>query len=858
MHDESLLLYARAYDLVEDHTSISPLSFICLPYDIEEEVIKDTELISSFLRSLPVTEEATHERLEVVRDVSSLLSKVISLRGYTENFGDEEYATVDDARFEEPLLRYQAHSSLYGIVQRVDSDRLSLKEAVVDEDDDEGVEFPHWAWERRNEVVADLAGDRMAIDRKVLEYLRRTVKNPDHDKISADEHDDSSYNNTPDFELVDPGEITPPLSPLSAPQCPMPSISLSELGEELDPLNLEPEANLVSVPKFDNTHLRHETLDEVSEASKLLNRIQLPPPISSSPIKSPAKELRVEAPLTPPITSPNVQFLTLDNKNDNHVSIPPCGASKTVSLPNLVEEFIPPPSLDPSEDGYDDSQDELTESAMAQFTFGVMEPGAQFFLMQLQQEQLEDSTKLEPEGDGLRVELPVLNWQRPTPPWISGRDTGESLVDAIDEGIMKRWEYRKSLDIAGLCWTIGSIKTPQPGLTETIFPENEEELWKGIEEVFPVLPLETIIEDEGDSFREDIPQEDEDLECAKIQPKMDLDSLIERKRIQNPTSNRRYPISLLDPHSNLSSFLSLQNRNIPIEPPLETLLSSSSAPPSPTSSLPNSQTSPSTIHPPTSTSPPPPDPSSKFIISASFFSNRTLCKSIQSLCPTSKFIERDFTPSQNKQLPEPTPEADITVSPLMGILLTDFQTIRKRRLPTETTILPSEEIRSKISMLSQRYKTLAVGVCMDFGTTPGMGIELCAADCAILSAFTGFCESMGGVDITIIPAHGSDRIRQLSRWIVGVMNYHSTTWRGLALEVEISEKEEPWETFLRNAGMNSYAAQAVLTKLTESGCRLVDFVTIERESRRLIFEPYIGRECLERFEEVIGVQWQDS
>ncbi|KAF3291437.1 hypothetical protein TWF970_000650 [Orbilia oligospora] len=866
MHDESLLLYARAYDLVEGHTSISPLSFICLPYDTEED---DVNLITNFLENLPFRTTSVHsttnERLEVVKDVSLLLAKTISLRVYAEN-PEDGYQKSDDFYLDEPLLCYEASLSTNTVNERLDLTRFPLKGVVPSKEDDDGeLQFPYWAWERRNEIAADLAGERMAVDRKVLEFLRKTVKNPDAEKKPTRDCEDDCY----DVSTVSVISILHRSAGIL-----FGATELTRL-EQLEPLNLETGDKLPFIPTFENGNLMNESLDEDTEAVKLFKSIQLAPLISSSPIRPPPKELHVETPLTPPLTSPNKHNIVLDKTVGTDIPPEVCGPTKKVKFSDIVEEFLIPPSLDPSEGGYDDeviTDDYLTHSAMAQLSLEVMEPGAQFFLMQLQQEQLEDSTKSEQEPkDGLRVELPIVSWKRPTPPWVLGGIHDDDLVGAIDKEVMVNWEYRKSLDIAGLCWTIGNTTVSQPGVTETIFPETEEELWKGIEDVFPVLPLETVIEDEDESFWDNGQEQDEDLECAKIQPKTDLDSLIERRRLQRPTTNHKYVAApLLDPRSNLSSFLSLQNRST--EPhPSTTIHSSSAAPPPIPSAISCSQTDPSTVQPSIQVSSLPSDPSSTFIIAASFLANRTLYKAIRSFCPNSKFIERDFEQlspvrifGKQDQVPEEyTIEADIIVSPLTGIILTDLQTIRRRPLPTNLSSrggdsIPKtcEEIRARISELSRRYENLAVGVSIDFGGSGVESVELSTTDCAILAAFIGFCEGIGNIEVTIIPGSGKSGVQELGKWVVKTMDFHSTPWKNVGLEVEITEKETMWEAFLRNSGMNSYAAQAILTKLHESECGLVDFVTIEKESRRVIFEQFVGRKSLERFEEVSDARWQ--
>ncbi|KAJ6259363.1 hypothetical protein Dda_6263 [Drechslerella dactyloides] len=874
----SLLLYARAYDLVEDHTSISPLSFICLPFDADEDAAEPSTLIASLAEYLPSVgpPDATKERLEATKDAGVLLSQTLALRAYQ---GEDEdlYARWDSLRLDEPLLRFSTTKpvSKKTALGKLDLKRLVVDEITTDDDRDEGLSFPSYAWDRMNEIIEDVAGDRMTVDRRVLVYLRDTVKVP---VVEETEGHDELYEDRPRVQ----GGITPPLSPLPSPEIPLSPILLEEIAHDFEPLSFDDGDQ--TLPADIENALLYDALLETPTATRILHEIQQPPSITPSPAKRPLPELHIEVPLTPPVSSPYKRTKLSDAVEATAVqteaespSAPPAAPTKRVTFSDIVEEFIIPPSLDPSDDESEaetedgPSCDVLTRSAMALFTLDVMEPGAMYFLRQLQQEQLEDSTKTEPDHDGLRVDVPIVEWKRPVPRWVHKDRLADSLKNIMDEEVTRKWEYRRSLDIAGLPWAIVSVEYGWETVDEAILSSDEAST---LEELISDTLPETIIEDESTEFwkHETGIQDDEDLERAEIEPKMDLDSLVERRKTKKAELPPAHPeLSALDPKNHLASFLALQNHKLKPLPAIqipEPILISSDIVTPPASSQPSAPTTrTSTTREPSHNLPPPPDPASSFIISASFLTNRTLYRAIRSLCPTSTFIERDFDSQlfqnmfgQEDQVPdEPTSEADILVSPLVGIIITNLQTIRQKILPGLPAHSPSaalgahaDGIRDRIAKVSQRYEKLIVGLSIDIGGGSD-ALELGKTDCAMLAGFIGFCEAMESVQVAVIRDGGGNEAK--ARWIVEMMGLHANRWKQYGMKVEPTETESSWETFLRYAGMNSYAAQAVLTKLRESECGLVDFVTIEKESRRVIFEPFVGRRVLERLEEVVGAGW---
>lgn len=179
--DQNLLLqYARAYDLVEDYTSISPISFICLPFDIDDEATDVSTILSCLSDALPPANLADQkDRLEASKEVSTLLAKTISLR--QQQSLEDLYPRWNSLRIDEPLLQYSATLPLPKKMPlaKANPRKIQFEPVLVSQERDEGLEFPTSAWDLRNEIIQDTANDRMMVARKTLEFLKWAVRVPE-------------------------------------------------------------------------------------------------------------------------------------------------------------------------------------------------------------------------------------------------------------------------------------------------------------------------------------------------------------------------------------------------------------------------------------------------------------------------------------------------------------------------------------------------------------------------------------------------------------------------------------------------------------------------------------------------------
>jgi len=334
--------------------------------------------------------------------------------------------------------------------------------------------------------------------------------------------------------------------------------------------------------------------------------------------------------------------------------------------------------------------------------------------------------------------------------------------------------------------------------------------------------------------------------------------------------------------------------------------------------------------------PPPPLPQlvvpkdrRSFIISSSFLADRSLFRLIQSLYPTADFVERDFAlhapPAATVPLgPPPRPstantlanEADILLSPSTGLITTTLQKIAQRPLPGSTSLSP---IFNRILLTAPRYDALFIlvtdGTSSDATTTTfaSLATELnfnspSLAPLLPLQSFLSTLPLSNPPSVILVPTHapsGGNPLVPLATHIVHLMitlsfpsgslgfkptshgstdtDYPFLNRRKLPEPIQLRQEETNWELFLRRAGMNTYAAQAVLASLRppvldrrwerlDTGSRsgrkdgneeitetkrwgLATFVRMSEEERLRKFEGIIGRGLLERVGRVLDGRW---
>ena len=164
------------------------------------------------------------------------------------------------------------------------------------------------------------------------------------------------------------------------------------------------------------------------------------------------------------------------------------------------------------------------------------------------------------------------------------------------------------------------------------------------------------------------------------------------------------------------------------------------------------------------------------------------------------------------------------------------------------------EIRDRIDKVSLRYEKLVILICSDASQIQdGLGTNECIA----LVEFNGFT---AGLDCNIIAYFIGPEPEALSKWVMSLIIQNRVV-------EELLPDETLWELFLRRAGMNAFAAQALvtffkapegidMTSPSKTGMHgLSWFVEMPRLERILRFKHICGAKVLERVSDAIDTKW---
>jgi hypothetical protein len=202
-------------------------------------------------------------------------------------------------------------------------------------------------------------------------------------------------------------------------------------------------------------------------------------------------------------------------------------------------------------------------------------------------------------------------------------------------------------------------------------------------------------------------------------------------------------------------------------------------------------------------------------------------------------------------------EADFIISPSTGIILTTLQKIKQKPLPGQKTKSAFKECIEKVSARYERLVVLVSEACADESTN---GLD--GSDTLALAEATGFCSSLNASVILQFVGGGEET---LANWLVAIMVQYGSQGES---SVPLIEEETMWELFLRRAGMNAYAAQAVIADLkapdgvnAEEGSKaglfgITAFVEMGQEERIMKFERLLGgRRVIQRVGQVLDASW---
>lgn len=296
-----------------------------------------------------------------------------------------------------------------------------------------------------------------------------------------------------------------------------------------------------------------------------------------------------------------------------------------------------------------------------------------------------------------------------------------------------------------------------------------------------------------------------------------------------------------------------------------------------------------------------------FLLSTSLLkTHRHIVTSLETLTPAPRLMFRDYEAPGPSKSYAPTrnsstvlPEADIIISPTTGIILTTTQATTQLYLPGHKHqagvdgFPPFDSpLRERIARLSLRYDYIYVLVChapsntVDLNTTsPTLTMD--PKTLFSVQSLMTFCASLSNYS-SIIPLVVPSVQNAILEWIITLANKHAYSFKNLnetnighipinrpkyQPSFESIHEETPWELFLRRAGLNPFAALAVLDFIewresSESAdlpgsvngdrCRsrgLSTFIEMDPDVRRKMFDTIIGRRAIEAIEHAIEREW---
>ncbi|XXG94869.1 hypothetical protein Hte_001128 [Hypoxylon texense] len=247
--------------------------------------------------------------------------------------------------------------------------------------------------------------------------------------------------------------------------------------------------------------------------------------------------------------------------------------------------------------------------------------------------------------------------------------------------------------------------------------------------------------------------------------------------------------------------------------------------------------------------------------------SRSIFLLLEKLYPSAEIIERDFdrwntlTWDRNSvsRSPVASPlaaEADVIVSPATGIVVTTLLKAMQKPLPGHKG---EPAVRKRIRGVAARYERLVVLVS-EANRVGDTAREPTLSECAGYADFAGFVAGLDANAQAYYVGGGDDA---LAKWLVSFAVRYAPEAAGV--QDILIQDETLWELFLRRAGMNAYAAQAILGQLKapdgapeeEAGqYGLPAFVKMTPKERVQNFRRLMGGErVLNRVNEVLETRW---
>jgi hypothetical protein len=234
----------------------------------------------------------------------------------------------------------------------------------------------------------------------------------------------------------------------------------------------------------------------------------------------------------------------------------------------------------------------------------------------------------------------------------------------------------------------------------------------------------------------------------------------------------------------------------------------------------------------------------RFIVSSSL--NRNVLSQLDKSWPQLELVDRDFSQyntviwssgsAQRKEvISRVSFEADVSLCPSAGIIVTTMLKVRQKPLPGSTALSP---LRERVQAVSTKYEYLFILV----SESNPVGEYVGSPSTSDMTVYADFVRFTAGLQRGITTYLVSGAECTLSKWILSLMCRYSPQAKQLGKALDFHDTT--WELFLRRAGLNINAAQVISEALVSEygNLGLASFLTMTTEELVSKFGPIMGGE----------------
>jgi hypothetical protein len=244
-----------------------------------------------------------------------------------------------------------------------------------------------------------------------------------------------------------------------------------------------------------------------------------------------------------------------------------------------------------------------------------------------------------------------------------------------------------------------------------------------------------------------------------------------------------------------------------------------------------------------------------FIVSLAL--GRRVLKYLDERWPRDLLIDRDYDRQLSAVRPcekvlahepmMPCHEADVSLTPNVGIIVTTMSQASQKPLPNSKKLTP---FRQQVQIICEKYESIFILVSENnpFGEVSSLPTP---SDAAAYTDFVQFTTSLPNkCSCTFVPGASET----LGQWIILMMCRYSS--QAVVFKELLNPTEMSWEVFFRRTGMNVMSSQVLAGKLMQDGKEgLSRFLRMTTQEKLMKFGDLVGKTALVKTSQVLDRRW---